>query len=169
MSWMKMNKIRSLADSFRNALRGLLFCVKNERNFRIHMVAAAAVFRLSLFYKLSAGEYAVLVLAVGGVFASEMVNTAVEKAVDMISPAYHPMAKVVKDVCAGAVLVSALAACGAGTALFWKPLTLLAILGRYLSDFPAFAMLTLCAGAAAAFIFIPPAQIYHIIKNKKRK
>ena len=77
-----MNKIdqerRALFKSFLYAFRGVRFCVKNERNMRIHLAAAVFVTVFSLVYGLTPGEYAVLFLTMGAVVAAEAVNTAVE-------------------------------------------------------------------------------------------
>ena len=131
-----MNKIsqerRALFKSFLYAFRGIRFCVKNERNMRIHLAAAVFVTAFSLVYKLSAVEYAVLFLAMGAVIVCEGINTAMEAIVNLESPAYHDLARIAKDVAAGAVLVSAITAAIVGGCLFlhfprfWEVLTLIA-------------------------------------------
>jgi diacylglycerol kinase (ATP) len=77
---------------------------------RIHFIAAIAVLLAVLFLKVSALEFALLALSILAVLCAEMFNTAVEAVVDLVSPEYHPLAKIAKDTAAGAVLISA---CGA--------------------------------------------------------
>ncbi len=77
---------------------------------RIHFIAAIAVLLTALFLKVSPLEFALLALSILLVLCAEMFNTAVEAVVDLVSPGYHPLAKIAKDTAAGAVLI---AACGA--------------------------------------------------------
>lgn len=77
---------------------------------RIHFIAAIAVLLAVLFLKVSPMEFALLALSILSVLCAEMFNTAVEAVVDLVSPCYHPLAKIAKDTAAGAVLI---AACGA--------------------------------------------------------
>ena len=120
---MKINnkEIKSLVKSFAYAFRGLWFCVKNERNMRIHIVAAVVVLLFSLIYGLTRTEYALLVMMLGLVMVCELVNTAIEALVNLGAPAYDSLARIAKDVAAAAVLLCALAAVGVGLALFWHP------------------------------------------------
>ena len=77
---------------------------------RIHFIAAIAVLLAVLFLKVSPLEFALLALSILSVLCAEMFNTAVEAVVDLVSPGYHPLAKIAKDTAAGAVLI---ASCGA--------------------------------------------------------
>jgi diacylglycerol kinase (ATP) len=101
---------QSVARSFDHAYRGLIFAVRTQRNMRFHVVAAAVVLIGSLFLDVSKLELAVLVLVIMFVFVTEMINTALEFAVDLVTKEYHPLAKLSKDVSAGAVLVSSVGA-----------------------------------------------------------
>jgi diacylglycerol kinase len=87
----------SLLRSFRYAASGVAYCFRTQRNLRIHALAAvlalAAGFRLGL----SGAELGVLALTIAAVLVAEMFNTAVEALVDIVSPGYHPLAKVAKD------------------------------------------------------------------------
>ncbi len=78
---------------------------------RAHFLAAMAVLLVALFLRVSPLEFCLLAISILVVLCSEMINTAVEAVVDLVSPEYHPLAKIAKDTAAGAVL---LAACGAG-------------------------------------------------------
>jgi len=78
---------------------------------RTHFIAAVVVLLVALFLRVTPVEFALLALSVLFVLFAELINTAVEAAVDLVSPEFHPLAKIAKDTAAGAVL---LAACGAG-------------------------------------------------------
>lgn len=107
-----------LRSSFGYAFAGLWWTVKTQRNMRIHLAAAAAVFTLGAVLHLTAVEFAVLALTCTVVLAAEMINTVVEATVDLASPEYHPLAKVAKDVAAGAVLLTAIGAVVVGLLVF---------------------------------------------------
>ncbi len=109
---------RALCKSFLYAFRGIRFCMKNERNMRIHTAAAILVTAFSLVYRLEPTQYAILFLAMGAVISFEAVNTALEALVNLASPAYHNLARIAKDVAAGAVFVTALATVIVGICLF---------------------------------------------------
>jgi diacylglycerol kinase len=93
-----------------------------EPNAKIHAVAALAVVLLGAWLGIEARDWAVLILAIGGVVATEAMNTAVERVVDLAQPAQHPLAKVSKDVAAAAVLASAMAAAAIGLLIIGPPL-----------------------------------------------
>ncbi len=107
-----------LAASFRYAGAGLWWAFKTQRNLRVHVGLGLIASILALVLRFSPLEMAVLVLLMTVVIALELVNTVVEAAVDLASPAYHPLAKAAKDVAAGAVLVAALGAVVIGLLLF---------------------------------------------------
>ena len=111
-------KSRNLAESFRFAFAGLWYALRTQRNARIHLCFAAGAIALGVWLGLSATQWAVLVLTIGFVLASEMLNTVAESLVDLLSPGYHPLAKVIKDVTAGAVLLSAITAVIVGLVIF---------------------------------------------------
>ena len=101
---------QGVARSFDHAYRGLIYAVRTQRNMRFHVVVAALVLVGSLFLGVSKVELAVLVLVIVAVFVTEMFNTALEFAVDLATKEYRPLAKLSKDVSAGAVLVSSVGA-----------------------------------------------------------
>ena len=105
---------------FRYAASGLCRCIRWERNFRFHLVAAGLALFLGWAYGLGRGQTAVLWLAIGLVLALEALNTAVEAAVDLCCPGRNPLAKAAKDAAAAAVLLAALASVGVGVCLFWE-------------------------------------------------
>lgn len=101
--------------------RGVWFCIRHERNFRVHMAVAAYVLLLAPYFSLSRGEWAALLAVVALVLAAEAVNTAVEQVVNLASPRRRTRARVAKDVAAGAVLLCAAGAFAAGLFLFLRP------------------------------------------------
>ena len=113
---------RNLLESFRYAFAGLAYALRTQRNTRIHLTIAAGAVALGLWLGLSLTQWAVLVLTIGSVLVSEMLNTVAETLVDLVSPGYHPLAKVVKDVTAGAVLLTALISIIVGLLILGPPL-----------------------------------------------
>ncbi|MEG0116432.1 MAG: diacylglycerol kinase family protein, partial [Hydrogenoanaerobacterium sp.] len=101
------SRIKNLIVSFRNAARGVAYCVNNERNMRIHIVIACYIVLFSRFFSLTQAQFALMLCAIALVIAMEMINTAVEVLVNIASPSYSALARVAKDVAAGAVLVCA--------------------------------------------------------------
>jgi len=108
--------------SFGHAFRGWAYVLKTQHNAWIDSVVATLVIVVGLWLGLPARDWAVLVLAIAMVFTAEFINTAIEAVVDLASPAHHPLAKVGKDVGAGAVLVAALAAVLIGLLILGPPL-----------------------------------------------
>ena len=101
---------QNVAQSFNHAYRGMVYAVRTQRNMRFHVVASLAVLVVSLLTGVSKLELAALVLAIMIVFVTEMFNTAMEFAVDLVTDEYHMLAKLAKDVAAGTVLVSSIGA-----------------------------------------------------------
>lgn len=99
-----------MARSFNHAYRGLIYAIRTQRNLRIHVILATIVLVLSLLVEVSAVELSMLVIVIVIVFVTEMFNTALEFAVDLVTKEYHLLAKLAKDVSAGAVLVSSIGA-----------------------------------------------------------
>jgi diacylglycerol kinase (ATP) len=105
---------QGVARSFNHSYRGLIYAVRTQRNMRFHVVASAGVLVLSLLVGASRVELAILVLVIMAVFVAEMFNTALEFTVDLVTNEYHPLAKLAKDVSAGAVLITSIAALAVG-------------------------------------------------------
>jgi diacylglycerol kinase len=95
---------------FKYAFRGLWHALRTQRNMRVHLAAALVVTIAGILLHISAIEFAMLYVAIAGVFIAEMFNTVIEICVDLASPEYHPLARTAKDVAAGAVLLSAILA-----------------------------------------------------------
>ena len=101
---------QGVTRSFEHAYRGMIFAVRTQRNMRFHVVVAVLILVASLLVGVSKLELALLVLTILLVFVTELFNTAMEFVVDLATKEYHPLAKLAKDVSAGAVLVSSVGA-----------------------------------------------------------
>ena len=111
-------KSRSFLQSLRHAGRGIVDGWRTGRNLRIQAFLGFCAVGLGLFVGLSPLEWAVLSLMIGVVLAAELANTAIENAVDLASPEYHELARLAKDMAAGAVLLLALTSLAVGAWLF---------------------------------------------------
>jgi diacylglycerol kinase len=94
--------------SFRYAFHGLWYAIRTQRNMRVHSAVTLLVLLVSILLRISTLEFAMIFIAITGVFIAEMFNTVIELCVDLASSEYHPLAKIAKDVAAGAVLLSAI-------------------------------------------------------------
>lgn len=97
-------------DSVNCAIEGILYAVRNQRHMRNHFLAAFAILMAVLLLRVSSLEFTLLAISVFFVLFAELINTAIELCVDLVSPGYHPLAKAAKDVAAGAVLTAAIGA-----------------------------------------------------------
>lgn len=111
--------------SFGYAFQGLWYALRTQRNARVHAVIATLATILGIILRISAIEFALIFMAIAGVFIAEMFNTVFELCVDLASPEYHPLAKIAKDVAAGAVLLSAILSIIIGLFIFGPHLWLL--------------------------------------------
>lgn len=105
-------------SSFKYAIAGIIIALKSERNFRIIVLFSIIAVSFGFYCNISKTEWLILLLCCSGVTVSEMINTAIEAIVDIISPKYHASAKKIKDISAGAVLIVSLFALAIGLILF---------------------------------------------------
>jgi diacylglycerol kinase (ATP) len=105
-------------ESFNFAIEGIIHVLRTQRNMRIHFAIAIGVLVAALAFDVSRLELIALLLAIAFVLIAEMVNTAIEAAVDVASTSFDPMAKLAKDIGAGAVLIAALNAIAVGYLVF---------------------------------------------------
>ncbi len=110
--------MRAQVKSFTYAFNGIKEFIINEHNARIHLTATIAVIIASLIFRISAHEAMMVAIAIGMVWISEMFNTCIEKIMDFITIVKHPEIKLIKDIAAGAVLVSSFAALIIGLIIF---------------------------------------------------
>lgn len=104
--------------SFRYAWAGIRRCAGREQNLTFHLVAAVVVVVAGCVCGLSRWEWVAVVMAIAAVISAELMNSAVERLTDLVSPEYHPIAGAVKDIAAGAVLVTAIGAAVVGVIVF---------------------------------------------------
>lgn len=113
---------RRRIQSFIHAGRGIGILLSTQVNAQIHAVVTVLVLFVGLWLQISAGDWALIVLAVVAVWAAEGLNTAVEFLVDLVSPEFQPLAGKIKDVAAGAVLIAAMGAVLVGLLVLGPPL-----------------------------------------------
>ncbi len=101
-----MGKLK-IVDSFNYAIEGLIYVLKSQRNMRVHFLFAVLLLLLAIYLNISKIELLILLIAIAFVLFAEMMNTAVEYTIDLASKTVNPVARIVKDVSAGAVLLSA--------------------------------------------------------------
>jgi diacylglycerol kinase (ATP) len=99
---------RSLADSFNSAIEGFLYVIKTQKNMRVHFLAAVLIIVCAIYLHIQFLQIMILCCAVSLVLIMEMANTAIEHTIDMLTETFHPLARIIKDVMAGAVLISAI-------------------------------------------------------------
>jgi diacylglycerol kinase (ATP) len=105
-------------ESVNCAIEGILWTARTQKHMRWHFLSAAAVLFAALFFKVSTVDFLLLTLAITVVLLAEILNTAVEVVVDLVSPDYHPLAKQAKDIAAGAVLLATGGAAVVGYVVF---------------------------------------------------
>lgn len=113
-----MSYLRKRRKAFRDAGRGCKTLFRQEAHARIHLIIALLVIIAGFFFGLSATEWCLVALCIGGVIMGEAFNTAVERLADRVSSDYHPLIGAAKDVAAGGVLVMAIAAATVGLIIF---------------------------------------------------
>lgn len=111
-------KKTSLLNSFKHAFEGIWSAIKKERNLKIHIVIMFLVIVFGIIFNISKTEWFVCILLFGGVIALEIMNTAIETTVDLITMEKNPKAKLAKDASAGAVLVMAIMSVIIGLMIF---------------------------------------------------
>lgn len=116
------DELRKRAKSFQYAFEGWWYVLRTQKNAWIHATVSLAVAALGLWLGLSRTDWAIIILAIAIVWMAEFVNTALEAIVDMTMPEKNPLAKVAKDVGAGAVLLGACAAVLVGFLILGPPL-----------------------------------------------
>jgi diacylglycerol kinase (ATP) len=116
----KSNKfsLKSRFRSFIFAFRGLWSLLKNEHNSRIHLLAAIAATTLGIILKINPFEWSLLVLVIGIVFLTELLNTSLETLADLVNPEWDEGIRNAKDYAAAAVLISAIISLVVGGLIF---------------------------------------------------
>lgn len=110
---------QSLLTACRNALAGIWYAIKSERNLQIHGIIACGVVLFGLVWRITLLEWSILIICIGLVIGLELMNTAIEAVVDLsVGTQYHPLAKIAKDVAAGAVIVATICSVIIGALIF---------------------------------------------------
>jgi diacylglycerol kinase len=114
----RFEKTRSLLGSFKNAGRGAVEIFRSQRNFRLQLLLFGITLIAGFFFNISGLEWLIVILVGGMVLTLEIINTALESVVDLVTEEYKELARRIKDVSAGAVLVSSLIAIAIGLIIF---------------------------------------------------
>ncbi len=117
-----------LLRSFSAAWSGLVNAVRTQRNMRVHLIVALTVAAVGVAFQISAGEWCMLAITIAGVLSLELINTALEATVDLVTREAHSLARTAKDAAAAAVLVMAVASVIIGLFIFLPRIIL--IVGR---------------------------------------
>jgi len=109
---------RTLIDSFNNAIEGIIYVLRTQRNMQWHFLIAFIVLLSSVFLGVRKEQFIALLFAITFVLVAELVNTAIEATIDVVSTTYDPLAKIAKDVAAAAVLLASINAVVIGVLVF---------------------------------------------------
>lgn len=140
-----MRLLRDPMNGFKYAIEGVVHVFRTQRHMRFHFLTMVLVLVVSLVFQLKREEVIVLLFTITLVLAAEMLNTAIEAVVDLVTQTYHPLAKFAKDIAAGAVLITTINALAVGFLLFpgGDRLKLLsADVGLHTPDWPTIALVT---------------------------
>lgn len=110
---------RRIIDSFNYAIEGITVALRNEKHMKVHILSAILIVILAIFTNASKIEILIISISVSSVIITELINTSIEALVDLVSPERHSLAKIAKDVAAGAVLVATINALCVGYLLFY--------------------------------------------------
>lgn len=116
-------RVRKLLDSFNYAINGIIHALRTQRNMRIHFIVSLIVLGACFIYDITKIEFITLAITITMVISAELVNTAIESAIDLTTNYYHPLAKIAKNAAAGAVLITAINAVLVGYVIFWDKLS----------------------------------------------
>lgn len=155
------NGYKKLFMSFVYAFKGIYRTIKNEQNMRVHIVCMAYMYSylfLFDFFKITRTELAIILIANALVIASEVINTAIENAVDAATDEFNKKAMLAKDAAAGAVLVFAIFAVLVGIVILWQPEAFRQLFAYYLEKPIRIGEFVLSVVIFSLFIFkgLPP-------------
>lgn len=113
-----MERMRQFTKSLKYAFRGLSYAIKNEKNFQNELIVAILVIIAMVYFNVTKTEAVVLFMTIMAVLIMELLNTAMERVIDILKPKIHPYAKLVKDLMAASVLLMSLLAVILGLIIF---------------------------------------------------
>lgn len=114
-----MRLLKNPLNGFKYAMEGIVHVFRTQRHMRFHFLTLVMVLVVSLAFDLKREEILILLFTITLVLTAEMINTAIEAVVDLVTQTYHPLAKFAKDIAAGAVLVTTVNALAVGILLFF--------------------------------------------------
>lgn len=117
-----LKAIKRIIMSFKFAFEGITYVLSTQNNMRIHVVVAFIALILSIILDVPQYQLLLVFFSIVFVMCMELINTAIEKTIDLMTTEYHPLAKIAKDVAAGAVLFAAIFAFIIGVYVFTRPL-----------------------------------------------
>ena len=151
-----MDNYIKLFKSFFYAFRGIISTVNTERNMRIHLTCIIYMFGFLLlgdFFTLTKGDWCAILIACALVLSGEVINTAIENVVDMVTKDYNEYAKKAKDAASGAVLINAIFAVIIGLVVLFQPEAFKAMFEYFKENIMMLALLVLSIIPATLFIF----------------
>jgi diacylglycerol kinase len=113
-----MTRIKEFFKSFTHAFRGLKYALKNEKNFQNEIIVAVLAVSAMFYYRISRLEVIVVMTMIMAVLIMEMLNTIVERIIDILKPGIHPYARLIKDLMAASVLLTSIMALMIGLVIF---------------------------------------------------
>jgi undecaprenol kinase len=114
----KKKGFRRFLNSFKYSSEGLKYAYANEQSMTIHMMTSIAIIIMGFIFQISHIEWIIAFVIIGVVMGTELLNTAIEAVVDLVSPEFHPLAKIAKDTASAAVFVYSMIALVAGLMVF---------------------------------------------------
>jgi diacylglycerol kinase len=114
-----MDRLASFKKSFQNALSGFKYALKNEKNFQNELATSFLVVLAMVYFQVTRAESVALILVISGVLLAELMNTVVERVVDILKPRVHPYVKLIKDMMAAGVLLTSIMALIIGFLIFY--------------------------------------------------
>ena len=166
--------MKDLIKSFGYAFRGIAYCINKERNLRIHLCFLVYMFGFLTvhdFFEITRTQFAILIAVSALVIALELVNTGIEKAVDVaVGKEILPFAKASKDAAAGAVLIAAIGAIAVGLVILYQPAAFSAMAEYYKVHIPELILLAVTILISVVFVFAGPSgMIKPFIKKRSQK
>lgn len=149
-----MKKARSILWSFNYAIEGIVYTLRTQRNMRVHMVLAVLVGAGCLLLGIERMQLVAVVFAISLVFVTELVNTAIEATVDLSVERFDPLAKIAKDVAAGAVLCAAVNALIVAYLVLYEPVRALMQRGLDLVTFSSADLTVIALGLTMLAVLI---------------
>ena len=101
-------KNKSFIEAWKKAFGGISYCIKTQKNFKIQLIITIIVIICGIYFSVNTIEWMFLTFSIMFVLVTEVINTAIEETVNLCTDKFHPLAKLAKDIAAGAVVLSAL-------------------------------------------------------------